>query len=92
MLEGPENGAIKFVHGAESQGCHENYQSEADLQKTEEAKRARDAIGNAPAERTANRHPSEEARQNSGHRLRRISENQYELARPHDLVDQARSA
>ncbi len=87
-----ESSPIGFMEQAKQDWRDEDDADEQDLEQAVEAERAQRTVGDAAANEAADRQAAEVTRQNRRDRLRRIPEHEDELARPHDLVDEARGA
>ncbi len=77
------------MQGTEEEGRQEHDDHEDQLEDAVQAQRRADPVGHAAAHDGADRHAAEEARENGRDGLGRVAEDEDELPRPDDLVDQA---
>ena len=84
--------AIRLVEQVERDRRDHGHDRDADLEEAVHPQRRADPVGEPAAEPGADRHASEEAGEDRADRLGRVAEDDDELARPHDLVDEAGGA
>ena len=78
-LEGHRDLAVERPDEAERQRRREDHDDQHELDQPVEPERRADAVGQAPAERAADRHPAEEPGEDRRHGLRRVAEDEHQL-------------
>ena len=79
---------IRLPDAGEQDRRGEGDHGDRDLQEAVQAQGGPDAVGHPASDDTADRHPGKEPGEDRGDRLGRIAEDEHELARPDDLVDE----
>ena len=87
--EGRVDALVDRADQAERDRRDQHDDDDDELQGPVQAERPHDAVGDPAAEEPADREAAEEAGEDRGHGLARVAEHEDQLARPHDLVDEA---
>ena len=90
--EAREQWAVQVVEAPEEERREQHDHDEQQLQEPVQAQGPAHPVGDAAAEEAAQREAAEVAGQDGRDGLRRVAEDEDQLARPHDLVDEARRA
>ena len=88
-LQGAVRPAIDLVKQPEGDRREEDDDDQDELDRAVQADRGAHPVGEPPADDAADRHPAEEPGKDGRDGLCRIPEDQDQLARPDDLIDEA---
>ena len=84
--------AVEAVDEPERERRDDDHERQRELEEAVHPERVADPVGDTPADVAADGDAAEEAGEDGRHGLGRVAEDEHELARPDDLVDQRRRA